>query len=121
MTRTATPTIEALTRAESDAVLARNRIGRLAYSFHDKVDIEPIHYVFADGSLYFRTAPGSKATMLAHRPWVAFEVDEADELLSWRSVVVHGTVYRATPTGSPADRELYDKAVQHLRELIPEL
>jgi nitroimidazol reductase NimA-like FMN-containing flavoprotein (pyridoxamine 5'-phosphate oxidase superfamily) len=121
MTHTATPTIQALSAAECAAVLTRNRIGRLAYSFHDRVDIEPIHYVFAEGSLYFRTAPGSKATTLAHHPWVAFEVDEADELLAWRSVVVHGTVYRAIPDGAAADKEAYDRAVRHLRAITPEL
>src|SRR6185369_2839696 len=113
MTKTAAPTIEPLTRQECDALLSRNRIGRLAYSFHDKVDVEPIHYVYADGLLFFRTAPGAKATTLAHHPWVAFEVDEPHGLFEWRSVVVHGTVYAAHPSGSPSDRDVYQRAIGH--------
>ena len=121
MSKTASPIITDLPRAECDAILSRNRIGRLAYSFHDRVDVEPIHYVYADGALYFRTSPGAKATTLAHHPWVAFEVDETDGLFSWRSVVVHGTMYPVTPGGSPSDRASYHRAVEHLRELIPEV
>jgi nitroimidazol reductase NimA-like FMN-containing flavoprotein (pyridoxamine 5'-phosphate oxidase superfamily) len=119
--KTAAPTIESLTREECDALLARNRIGRLAYSFHDKVDVEPIHYVYADGLLFFRTSPGAKVTTLAHHPWVAFEVDECHGLFEWRSVVVHGTVYAPHAAGAPTDRALYQRAVEHLREFIPEV
>jgi len=121
MTKTAAPTIEPLTREECSALLSRNRIGRLAYSFHDRVDVEPIHYVYADGLLFFRTEPGAKATTLAHHPWVAFEVDEAHGLFEWRSVVVHGSVYPVHATGAPSDRGLYRRAIEHLRELIPEV
>jgi len=120
MTRTATPTIEPLSRAECDALLARNRIGRLAYTFHDRVDIEPIHYVYAEELLYFRTSPGAKATTLTHHPWVAFEVDEVEGLFSWRSVVVHGTMYHVSATTSAADKVVYQRALEHLHELIPE-
>lgn len=119
--RTAVPILHELSDAECVAILARNRIGRLAYTFHDRVDVEPIHYVYADGSLYFRTAPGSKANTLTHHPWIAFEVDEADGLLSWRSVISHGTVYHPARTGAPADRAAYDRAVELLRDLIPEV
>ncbi|MEY2457594.1 MAG: hypothetical protein QOK06_2706, partial [Acidimicrobiaceae bacterium] len=40
------PIIRALRGDESQALLARNRVGRIAYSFHDRVDIEPVHYVY---------------------------------------------------------------------------
>ena len=76
-----TPVFRALERRECEAVLARNRVGRLAFSFHDRVDIEPIHYVYADGVLYGRTAPGSKLTTIEHHRWVAFEVDDVEGLL----------------------------------------
>jgi nitroimidazol reductase NimA-like FMN-containing flavoprotein (pyridoxamine 5'-phosphate oxidase superfamily) len=39
----------ALDQAEIESLLARNHVGRLAFTFHDHVDIEPVSYVYADG------------------------------------------------------------------------
>ena len=113
------PTFHDLDPDEANALLARNHVGRIAYSFHDRVDIEPISYVFADGAIYMRTAPGSKLSTLAHAPWVAFEVDEVTGPHDWRSVVVHGTVYVLEDRGSKVARESYRLAVSHLRTLMP--
>ena len=115
----ARPTFRSLGADEIDALLTRNHVGRIAYSFHDQVDIEPISYVCADGSIYMRTAPGSKLLMLAHAPWVAFEVDEVEGPFDWQSVVGHGTVYVLHDSGSMSDRATYQHAVDRLRELMP--
>jgi nitroimidazol reductase NimA-like FMN-containing flavoprotein (pyridoxamine 5'-phosphate oxidase superfamily) len=109
-----------LERAEIDALLARHNVGRIAYTFRDRVDVEPINYVYDDGWIYLRTGPGSKLTTLARHPWVAFEVDEVDGPFDWRSAVVHSTVYELTPGGTEAQARLYDHAVEILRGLIPE-
>ena len=114
------PTFRDLDPVEVNALLARNHVGRIAYSFHDRVDIEPISYVFADGAIYMPTAPGSKLSTIAHAPWVAFEVDEARGPFDWRSVVAHGTVYLLHDTGSRIDRAMYRHAVSRLRELSPD-
>jgi nitroimidazol reductase NimA-like FMN-containing flavoprotein (pyridoxamine 5'-phosphate oxidase superfamily) len=102
-----------------NALLARNHVGRIAYSFHDRVDIEPISYVFADDAIYMRTSPGSKLATLAHAPWVAFEVDEVDGPFQWQSVVAHGTVYVLENVGSTDARASYRHAVARIRELAP--
>ncbi len=109
-----------LDQAEIEEMLGRNNVARLAYSFHDRVDIEPIHYVFGDGWLYFRTSPGAKIATLAHHQWVALEIDEIEGLFSWRSVVVHGTVYPADLVGSPLELRGRERALEALRRLIPE-
>ncbi|HEY0776520.1 MAG TPA: pyridoxamine 5'-phosphate oxidase family protein [Gemmatirosa sp.] len=115
------PVFRTLGAAEMGALLARNHVGRIAYSFHDDVDIEPIHYVYADGVLYARTSPGHMLHTREHRRWVAFEVDEVDGLLDWRSVVVHGSVYRVTPGTTADDRDTYARTLARLRELVPAL
>jgi nitroimidazol reductase NimA-like FMN-containing flavoprotein (pyridoxamine 5'-phosphate oxidase superfamily) len=92
----------------------------MAYSFHDRVDIEPISYVFADEAFSMRTEPGSKLETLAHAPWVALEVDEVDGPFDWRSVVAHGTVYVLHNEGTPDARATYHAAVERIRELMPE-
>jgi nitroimidazol reductase NimA-like FMN-containing flavoprotein (pyridoxamine 5'-phosphate oxidase superfamily) len=111
----------ALERSEMEELLTRNHVGRLAYSFHDRVDVEPIHYVYRNGTVYCRTSPGTKLTMLAHNPWVALEVDEAQDLFEWQSVVVRGTVYLLDEHGSEADVRAREEAIVSMRELLPEL
>jgi uncharacterized protein len=106
-----------LPRDEAIDLLARHNTGRLAFSFHDRVDIEPISYVYDDGWIYVRTSPGTKLTTMAHHPWVAFEVDEVRHRLDWRSVVVRGAIYLINPERSEKDREEYDAALQRLRTI----
>ena len=113
------PTFRELSRDECEALLARNHVGRVAFSFHDRVDLEPVHYVYADGWLYGRTAPGAKVAILRHHPWVAFEVDEVEGLFDWRSVVVHGVVDMPEADGSPADREAYERILTYIRTVLP--
>jgi nitroimidazol reductase NimA-like FMN-containing flavoprotein (pyridoxamine 5'-phosphate oxidase superfamily) len=119
MTRTLEPTFRDLSVDEATELLARNHVGRIAYSFHDRVDIEPLSYVFADGAVYLRTAPGSKLETLAHSPWVAFEVDEVKGPFDWRSVVAHGTVYVLQEGGGEVAREAYRVALDRIRQLVP--
>ena len=119
MITTLQPTFRDLDANEAAQILARNHVGRIAYSFHNLVDIEPISYVYADGVIYMRTQPGSKLATLAHSPWVAFEADEVRGPFEWRSVVARGTVYVVENTGSKLARASYSVAVQHLRALVP--
>jgi nitroimidazol reductase NimA-like FMN-containing flavoprotein (pyridoxamine 5'-phosphate oxidase superfamily) len=108
------PTFYQLTREQSIEMLSRNHVGRLAFSFHDRVDIEPISYVYSGEWLYARTSPGTKLEVVRHHPWVAFEVDEIRSRTDWKSVVVHGTIY-FLDANSEADRADYAAAVQILR------
>ena len=63
MTVMEAPTIREMTRPEIDALLARNHVGRMAFASGNRIDIEPIHYVYANGWLYGRTSPGRKRTL----------------------------------------------------------
>jgi nitroimidazol reductase NimA-like FMN-containing flavoprotein (pyridoxamine 5'-phosphate oxidase superfamily) len=108
-----------LDQEEIEALLARNQVGRLAFSFKDRVDIEPLSYVYSDGVINFRTAPGAKLEVLLHQPAVAFEVDEVRSPCEWKSVVVHGTVYIAEPEGSRYDIEAHEEAMAAIRKAVP--
>ena len=118
MTTTPVPSFRDLTRPECEEILSRNHVGRVAFSYHDHVDIEPIHFVYADGWLYGRTTHGTKLRTLAHNRWLAFEVDEIDATFDWRSVVVKGALYVLEHNGS--QNTVFDKAVDQLRKFIPE-
>jgi nitroimidazol reductase NimA-like FMN-containing flavoprotein (pyridoxamine 5'-phosphate oxidase superfamily) len=113
------PMFRDLTREQSEALLEKNHVGRIAYSFHDAVDIRPIHYVFAKGWLFGRTSQGDKLVTLRHHQWVAFEIDEVNGPLDWQSVVVHGTFYPLENEGSVHDVQLYESALNAIRKIAP--
>ena len=113
-----TPTYVTLDDVESRAFLARQHIGRLAFSLHDRVDIEPISYTFDGGWILGRTSVGTKLSTLAHHPWCAFETDHVIGPFEWTSVVAKGTFYLLDPeAGSP---DLYNKALASARSLVPD-
>lgn len=118
---TTTATIRDLDFTEIEAMLQSHRYGRLAFTFRDRVDIEPISYVYEAGWLYGRTSPGTKLTILAHHPWVAFEIDEVSGPYDWKSVVVKGTVYFVEEDGSEVDQEAHARTVAALRRFMPDL
>lgn len=119
MTSSSPPAFLELDREECNAILARNQVGRIAFSFHDRVDIEPIHYAYQGDWLYVRTAPGAKIMTVAHNRWVAFEVDEIDGTFDWRSVVVRGSAYLVDPDGTKEEKRVHAEAVEMLREVVP--
>ncbi len=114
-----TPVVSQLSSAECVALLRRNHVGRIAFSYRDHVDIEPIYFIYANDWIYGRTSDGSKLRTLAHNRWVAFEADEVRSLFDWSSVVVKGGLYMLDPTGVNA--EAYATAVESLRTLLPEV
>jgi uncharacterized protein len=114
------PRIAVMRSADCLALLERHTVGRIAYAHRNRVDIVPIHYVHSDGWLFARTSDGAKMTTLRHVPWVAFEVDEVDGVFDWKSVVVHGTVYRMAPDGAPAEAKLWSKGMALLKRIVPE-
>jgi uncharacterized protein len=108
-----------LERDEIEVMLARNNVGRLAFSFHDRVDVQPIHYVYEHGWVYGRTSEGDKIMALSHNQWVAFEIDEIDGVFDWKSVVVHGSFWILHPRGSAHAEELWIKAAELVSKIVP--
>jgi uncharacterized protein len=108
-----------LRRDEIEEIISRNNVGRIAFAFHDRVDIQPIHYVYERGWLYGRTSEGEKIATLHHNQWVAFEIDEIKDIFEWRSVVIHGSFWRIHPLGSPHAEEVWAKAAELVSKLVP--
>lgn len=111
-------TFRALTGEEIEGLLSRNHVGRIAYSWHDRVEIEPLHYVYDDGWLYGRTSEGDKTLQLSHNKWVAFEVDEIIDDFNWQSVVVHGSFWMIVPD-NPQSEELERTAMNLISRAFP--
>jgi nitroimidazol reductase NimA-like FMN-containing flavoprotein (pyridoxamine 5'-phosphate oxidase superfamily) len=116
-TRPRAPRITAMSQAACEAILERNHVGRLAYSFRDRVNIVPLHYVYRDGWIYGRTSIGEKVAKLRHNRWVAFEVDEIEDWFEWRSVVARGALYLLHPDETPDD--VWGETVNVLTKAMP--
>ena len=116
----AQPVTRDLSDVEIEALLKRNHVGRIAFSFHDQVDVRPVHYVFDNGWLFGRTSLGNKLDTLRHNQWVAFEVDEVEGPFEWRSVIVRGAFYRFDPDGNEFEARLYTRGLELIRKIVPE-
>jgi nitroimidazol reductase NimA-like FMN-containing flavoprotein (pyridoxamine 5'-phosphate oxidase superfamily) len=113
------PLFTELGRKACEAILSRNSVGRIAFALHDRVSIVPIHYVYASGWIYGRTAAAGKLREILRNRRIAFEVDEHSQLFEWRSVVVGGPLYLIEPGTEVAERRMYAKAVSLIRKLMP--
>ncbi|MDB4879522.1 MAG: Pyridoxamine 5-phosphate oxidase-related protein [Gemmatimonadetes bacterium] len=113
----ATPRYDTLSEADARALLARHRVGRIAYTLHDRVDIEPVHFISDGDWIFGRTSVGTKLATLSHHPWCAFEVDEVHAVFEWKSVVAKGSFHHLDPETGSADT--YARALELLRRVMP--
>jgi nitroimidazol reductase NimA-like FMN-containing flavoprotein (pyridoxamine 5'-phosphate oxidase superfamily) len=113
------PIFSDMTSAAALKLLRANAIGRIAYSLHDRVEVQPIFYVSDGRWLYVRTSPGFKVSVLEHNRWLALQTDQVESMFSWRSVLVHGTAYVLSPDATPDLARRYNRAVRKIRELLP--
>ena len=121
MTETTSPaTYSNLTTDEMEDLLRRKHVGRIAFTDGRRVDLVPISYVYNDGAIYGRAAPGTRMSALGGQPWVAFQVDEIRGPFDWESVVAKGTVYVVEPGLSPNLDERYQLALKIIRSAMPE-
>jgi nitroimidazol reductase NimA-like FMN-containing flavoprotein (pyridoxamine 5'-phosphate oxidase superfamily) len=70
--------LEVLTPAQSWELAGSAQIGRVAVLVDGRPEIYPVNFVVDDGSVVFRTDPGSKLRGLLMQPDTSFEVDGFD-------------------------------------------
>ncbi|GJF24636.1 MULTISPECIES: pyridoxamine 5'-phosphate oxidase family protein [Streptomyces] len=75
------PVLRDLDAQECRALLSTHGVGRLALTTRNGPVVLPVNYEVADGTIAFRTAPGSTAAEAAGNE-VAFEVDHIDDAMS---------------------------------------
>lgn len=105
--------VHALTRDECWARIGSTGLGRLAVVDDRGADIFPINYLVHDGSIFFRSAPGTKIVSLTAHPGVALEADGTHHRARW-SVVVRGDARRLND-----DEAIARSGVQQLHTLSP--
>ncbi|MEP1125723.1 MAG: pyridoxamine 5'-phosphate oxidase family protein [Ilumatobacter sp.] len=84
--------IEELSTSECWGLLRTVPIGRIALHNDDEIEVFPVNHLVDGGTIVFRTATGTKLTLIGQDPTCTFEADEVDvaEQLVW-SVVAKGT------------------------------
>lgn len=117
---TRTPRIRTLSALQSSFVLSRNRVGRLAFVGGGRLELLPVHYVYADGRIVGRTSFCASSRARDGASEVVFEVDEPDGLFEWRSVIVRGAMQVITSPAIGGDRQAYWSAVVAFRTLVPD-
>ncbi|MEP7214805.1 MAG: pyridoxamine 5'-phosphate oxidase family protein [Anaerolineaceae bacterium] len=75
---------------ECEAILLRNRVGRIGIRDADGVYIVPLSYALRMGCIYAHCAPGHKLALIHLWPHVGFEVDEIQSAEKWQSVLARG-------------------------------
>lgn len=119
-----TPTFRILSHAECAALLAAHHVGRIAFGYFGRVDIQPIHYVWDDGFIYGRTRDGTKLRAISAVKQVAFEVDDVAAMYDWRSVVVKGPLELLSldSDGAPDGNGngVWTHGVALLRRIVPD-
>ncbi|WP_136057012.1 pyridoxamine 5'-phosphate oxidase family protein [Microbacterium sp. K24] len=111
---TAADGVEKLATADCWRHIEAESFGRLAIIGRDGApDIFPLNYTVHEGSIYFRSAPGSKLAAIVLHPVVALEIDGEESGFRW-SVVVHGGLRRLD-----SDQEIRDSGVKFLASQSP--
>lgn len=83
-----------LTSEETETVLQKERVIRLAFSSASETFVVPVFYVWKDGSLCGMTTPGRKTRMAAANPRCGFQVDSSATTgpFEWASVSGEGEI-----------------------------
>ncbi len=87
------PSVEELSLSTCWTLLRTIPIGRIALTGPDDIEIFPVNFIVDGSTIVFRTAPGTKRTLIGDGVRCSFEADQidVDEQLVW-SVVVKGSV-----------------------------
>lgn len=94
--------VEEIGTAACWKLVEANSLGRLAIqSIDGRPDLFPLNYLVHEGSVFMRSAPGTKLRSLARHPDVALEIDGVDGAFRW-SIVIRG---HATRMDNDADIE----------------
>ena len=75
---------------EIEDLLYHCNLGRIGCSYHGKVYIVPVNYIYDGRSVIAHSAEGLKIRIMRHNPSVCFEVDEVKTNKQWKSVIAQG-------------------------------
>lgn len=89
--------------------------GHLGFVGEGHPYVVPMHYYLRDSAIYIFTTVGMKTEYMDANPEVCLQIEEVDDLLHWRSVVVTGRAERLTV------KQNIDQAMQFIKTENPTL
>ncbi|HEX6891750.1 MAG TPA: pyridoxamine 5'-phosphate oxidase family protein [Chryseolinea sp.] len=92
-----------LTKSQCERILLGSIIGRIGCHTAGKTYVVPLTYVFDNGYIYAHSREGLKVKMMRKNAKVCFQVDQIDNMTSWRSVIVWGE-FEELKTGADQDK-----------------
>jgi nitroimidazol reductase NimA-like FMN-containing flavoprotein (pyridoxamine 5'-phosphate oxidase superfamily) len=103
--------LEVLSEQKCIDLIATRELGRIAFPVGDHTEIFPVNYATDGAIVVFRTAPGTKLTLLPVSN-VSFEVDDWDPKVNigW-SVVIKGVAREVTGEVNPFSATLRTRNV----------
>ena len=102
--------VEDMSPTEMHALLQRESFGHLGCARDGRPYVVPMHYAYDGKDLYFFTTQGMKTRFIQTNPQVCLQVEEINDTMNWRSVMVVGRANELTV----ADE------MQHAMKLITE-
>jgi nitroimidazol reductase NimA-like FMN-containing flavoprotein (pyridoxamine 5'-phosphate oxidase superfamily) len=99
------PGIEQLSDEECWRLLSDAPVGRIGVIVDEAPEIYPVNHLVDDGTIVFRSDPGTKLAGLSRHPVVCFQVDgfDAEQRIGW-SVLVKGRARQARQMPDPDER-----------------
>jgi hypothetical protein len=107
--------LKRLDTEESEKLIARGGIGRLACISEGWPYVVPVSYIYANNFIYVHSLAGRKITAMRENPRACFQVDEIRDVFHWKSAIAFGTFEEVT------DAEERDWAVRRLLVRFPQL
>lgn len=85
-----------LSDTEIDDLLKTQFTGRIGCCADNMPYVVPINYVYKNGYIYGHSASGKKIATLRKNPQVCFQVDDIENIMTWKSVIAWGTYSEIT-------------------------
>ncbi len=82
--------IKDLSREKSFELIRRGRLARLGCISDGEPYIVPVNYILDGENILVHSLPGRKIQAMRANPRVCFQIDEIEDELSWKSVLVYG-------------------------------
>jgi uncharacterized protein len=92
-----------LSTSEIEDLLYQCNLGRIGCSYHGKIYVVPVNYIYDGRSVIAHSVEGLKIRMMRSNPSVCFEIDEVQNNKNWKSVITQGTYQEII-----GERERYD-------------
>ena len=102
--------IDIMGSKESQSLLQQVGYGHLGCALEGRPYVVPIQYYLEDSTIYIFTTEGQKTQYMDANPSVCLQVEDVQDLLHWRSVVVTGR----------AERLIQQSDIERIMQLVKE-